>query len=492
MRMTKWIFLASALSMSAVAFACSSFVGEDDAAPAGPDAAADAPPSPPAPADGAAVDASPPTARRCALGGRFMPPVRLELSGDAKTSDLAGRLTADEREIYFALLRDGQWDLMVASARVDGGAAFDADASRPVSNITSAISESFPTLTPDEKTLIFARYNEQATTPQWQLVEATRASLADPFVVARTLPHASKAHHDYDPFLTADGVELWWTARPMVGGALRIRYAPYAGGTAANSVEIALGAGATENVRAPVLTPDKLTLYFGKTSATGDYDLYAARRDALDKAFGSGERVGELSSLSHEFPSWVSPDGCVLAFTRHFGGVAKVMLATREPADAPPNGGSAPSTIQSASHVADFGKLDVTTPIDGALAKDGTQTDGVFDVELTGPFDGVGLITTDNNGAPAGSMWDTWVGPDMIPPETGFSQGATTWQLAVYEGNALLNDAAGRVTLPPGRHRLQLVASANPAFVAGKTFCVVGTAPDGSLRRGPLFRFGER
>lgn len=132
--------------------------------------------------------------------------------------------------------------------------------------------------------------------------------------------------------------------------------------------------------------------------------------------------------------------------------------------------------------------VDLAKPADGAIGTDG-QKDGVFDVDVTGPAIALVLIRTDAAGKPSGGQqWDTWVGADAIPGDLGasFSVGSSTYQVAVYEGLTLLNDANGRLTLSAGAHSLRLAGSNAGSFSAGKYFRVVLQGPDGKLVRGPV------
>lgn len=134
---------------------------------------------------------------------------------------------------------------------------------------------------------------------------------------------------------------------------------------------------------------------------------------------------------------------------------------------------------------------DLAKPADGAIQTDG-QKDGVFDVTVSGPAIALALLLTDANGKSTGNqIWDTWVGTDPIPASLGtiFVVGSSTYQLAVLENGARLNDASGRVSLAPGPHALRIGGSSVGSFAAGNHFRVIAQAPDGSVVQGPVLTY---
>ncbi len=67
----------------------------------------------------------------------------------------------------------------------------------------------------------------------------------------------------------------------------------------------------------PVVTPDELTIYFGRSPSAdmSGLDVYVARRSAPTAKFGPAERVAELSEPGvSDSPTWVSADECTIYF----------------------------------------------------------------------------------------------------------------------------------------------------------------------------------
>lgn len=434
-------------------------------------------------AEAGAPDA--PVDRRCDPTARFGTPVALPTFDPANVHVAGARFTADERTMVFYAFRGQSWDLFSAG-RASSTAPFAADASTSLGDVNTLGHETSPWISGDGKTLYFSRAAalDGGGYAGWDLMEATRPSTDVPFHAARTLPHASPQLDEYDPFGTVDGEELWWAAA-SAGGRARIRYARVRGGTATNAAELAFGALPGEDVRMPVLSADELSLYFARGTPAA-IDLFVTRRATVDEPFADPVRL-DTSTLALEYPSFVSQDDCRLYTFRYLPAGWRIFVAEREG----PEATTAPSSIQSASRSASAPvNHDSTRATDGPITADGAP-DNVVEIDVTGPLDGLGLISTDPSGRPLGGQCDTWVTTDTIPPGTAFSDrtGASTWQLGVFEGNALMNDAAGRFSVPPGRHRYSVTCTWNGPIPAGQTMRLIGKAPNGALVTGELFNF---
>lgn len=159
--------------------------------------------------------------------------------------------------------------------------------------------------------------------------------------------------------------------------------------------------------------------------------------------------------------------------------------------DAGPDADEPPTAVGATSIAADSLRIDVTRFADGPITVDGVF-DGSFQVEVTGPAIAMALVRTDAAGALAfNQQWDTWVGTDVIPAPFNavFATGSLTYQLAVYEKGLLLNDAAGRVSIPAGAHSLLIGGSNVGSFVAGTYFRVVLQRPDQTVVWGPIVAY---
>jgi hypothetical protein len=146
-------------------------------------------------------------------------------------------------------------------------------------------------------------------------------------------------------------------------------------------------------------------------------------------------------------------------------------------------------TVVSFARSALSGTLDKVGEKDGSLKPDGVK-DVVFDLEYDGaPVTAIFVMTTDAEGTLTSEFdADTLVGEQTIPSEIAgiLNQGKTTYALAVFEGDKLLNGKDGALTaaLPEGRHKLTLHISSK-AFPKApvKAFVLL---PDGTLVKGPM------
>jgi dipeptidyl aminopeptidase/acylaminoacyl peptidase len=73
----------------------------------------------------------------------------------------------------------------------------------------------------------------------------------------------------------------------------------------------------------PTLSPDELTLYFASSrtletrcASMLDDEIWQANRATTADPFAHPRPIAELSTHRPEWPSWLSPDGCRLYFTR--------------------------------------------------------------------------------------------------------------------------------------------------------------------------------
>ncbi len=129
-------------------------------------------------------------------------------------------------------------------------------------------------------------------------------------------------------------------------------------------------------------------------------------------------------------------------------------------------------------------------------AGSGDGPDGVFDVGITGSFDGLVLVSVANGqGGSLGAAtlaWDTLVGDQPFPASAGgtYSRGSDTPLLGVsVDGTHLVNRTDG--SLPPfgpGTHQIKIFANAGSAFRSGQLFRLL-LVDGNSLSWGPPIEF---
>jgi len=137
---------------------------------------------------------------------------------------------------------------------------------------------------------------------------------------------------DLQPFLTADGEELWFLSGRT--GNREIFRAQRAGAGFGNPVLVPeLSSPSTE--QHVMLSADRLTVYFSSNRAgagtTGGFDVYRAHRSSVGDGFGPPVPVRELNTASDDSARWRSPDNCRLYMHAKVGGAFKLFVATRHP-----------------------------------------------------------------------------------------------------------------------------------------------------------------
>jgi hypothetical protein len=137
-------------------------------------------------------------------------------------------------------------------------------------------------------------------------------------------------------------------------------------------------------------------------------------------------------------------------------------------------------------------KTDHVSPTDGVLAKDG-KNDAALTFTVDGPIQSIVVLSVDekSGAASGGQQWDTLVGNDVVPKESGSmsATGAATWQLGVSEGGTFRNNGAGSLSpLGDGTHELTLYLSDN-SQLRTLHYVAVAIRPDGKAVRSNLFKF---
>jgi hypothetical protein len=284
-------------------------------APATPDAreaAADAPTDDGPNGDDAANDTSAPDAgdpirdaspSPCDLSKPFGNLTNVsELNGT--TDDESARLTADQLAVYFSRRSGpapsaGGFNVFFAT-RVALDASFNG-----LTKLSLGIDPSGPSVTGDHQLLYYATGdgdgapNILVSTPPFD------------YTSSEGLANVNTAAWEFTPYVRPDNLELYFASnRSGVRDDLYV--SPRVNGEFAAPVPITL-ANTDAGERAPVITNDNLTLYFASNRA-GSYDIYSVQRKTVADGFGYPLPVTELNTPSHEFPDWISPDGCTIYF----------------------------------------------------------------------------------------------------------------------------------------------------------------------------------
>jgi Tol biopolymer transport system component len=268
-------------------------------------------------------------AGRCDLTATFDAPELVTAINATGENDRAAHLTPDELTVYFSSDRTSARRVYRATR-----ASTDVPFSPPamLTELAVAGTEYLAAVpSADDLLLVFA---SRVTGGNTQLRTATRSSPSELFADGADIPSVSSAMHEDDPYLSPDGLELWfarvdptnaikevlWTARR--GSRSEAFAAPVA------VAEVDTAASETD----PTLSDDGLELFFG-SNREGPMRVWRATRSSKAQPFGAAAHVSELDGVTdQDIPSWLSPDRCVLYFTsyrdgRVNGGIVGVFVA---------------------------------------------------------------------------------------------------------------------------------------------------------------------
>jgi hypothetical protein len=153
---------------------------------------------------------------------------------------------------------------------------------------------------------------------RYRIFHAERTALLAPFENAAPIAEIQApdtgAFSDKAPFVAFDGA-LWFASnRPGGKGGFDIYRAAQktSGGYEAPLIVPELSSESEETT--PVLSSDGLSVFLGSNRAEtgGQFDVFLATRPTTAAPFGKPTLVSTLSTGSHDFPTWISPDGCRL------------------------------------------------------------------------------------------------------------------------------------------------------------------------------------
>ncbi|MGE0871243.1 MAG: TolB family protein [Kofleriaceae bacterium] len=236
------------------------------------------------------------------------------------TAEMEGvvRLTPDELTMYFS-----GTDLFVAK-RAHVTADFGPRVALAVNSATAADYDPF--VSSDGQTLLFGSSRADPTVRLWR---ATWSSAAQDFVdpVALPLMVATTGNEDErQPFVSADGEELWFSStssRPGAQGGADIWYATRMGAAWANAA-IVPALSSAHHDWLPTLSADRRTIYIASdrplpgSMVSGTYHIWRSHRPTVIDPWSPPSPVTELNgSNHHSVPGWLSADGCRLYYSRN-------------------------------------------------------------------------------------------------------------------------------------------------------------------------------
>lgn len=276
------------------------------------------------------VIASDSTQTACDPGAPFGAPILLPGVNTAATEG-GPRLTADELTLYFSRGLAGSVSNLFVARRSSATAPFESPL--PLTTTDSSFNEYDPT-TLTELTIFFTSEDRPEGDDIWV---ATRPSTVTPFGPPSALAAPlNSGSSDAEPFLRADGTELWFASnRPGGAGGYDIYRAGAAGESFGSPQRVPEISSAADDYT-PTLSADGLSIFFSSTRTDGDAqggpDIWTASRAQATDSLSDLSDVSILNSASADFPGWLSQDGCRLymSSTRPGGpGGEDIYIATR-------------------------------------------------------------------------------------------------------------------------------------------------------------------
>ncbi len=258
---------------------------------------------------GTTVDSGPDSAQ-CDLLAAFGAPVALsELDGGATSA----HLTADQLSIYFESDSrpggQGDFDIWVAS-RGDAGAPFGTPVD--LAGVNTSGPEREPSVTGDGAFL----YATTGTAGAFDIVMASRGTPLGVFSALSLVPGLNGAGSDHAPYVLPDHSAVYFTSDR--GGNVDLYRAARSGGAFQAPAPV-LSVNTTAIEETAVVTQDERTIFFSSNRAPksgNDYDIYIAQRAVAGDPFGTAVALDALNGNGADYPTWVSPDGCALYFTK--------------------------------------------------------------------------------------------------------------------------------------------------------------------------------
>jgi Tol biopolymer transport system component len=279
------------------------------------------------PFDSAKPDAS----SICDPTGMFDAPVPLPGVNTASTEGVS-RLTADELELYFSVNQVGMDANIYSAQRSTISQAFGAPIA--LTRVNTAANDYDPDVSNDGLMLLFE--SNRVSGEGVHLYVSTRTSRVGEFSAPSEVANVNSAtvtDNDGQPFVTADGQELWFVSTRAGGlGGNDIYRAVWNGSSFVNVAAItALSSNVDDYL--PTLSADKLTIYLSSTrpGGQGSFDIWTAHRSTISDGFPAPTLVPELNSSAAEYVGWLSPDNCRIYFTSDRAGTYDIYIATRHP-----------------------------------------------------------------------------------------------------------------------------------------------------------------
>jgi hypothetical protein len=243
----------------------------------------------------------------CAVSNAWTPPQPVVNGINTTNDEVEPFLSFDDKTLYFSRGDGHNYDIWQATRQGTSG---------PFTSVTKALDR-------DGKSCVIGPWVSQDNLRMyyhdegsiWQMKVSTRASVSDPWTAGAVIPGLSsftasqtpKLTQDeltivFDAYGTAGNYDIWTATRPNTSS-------PF--GNIRNLSEI----NSSASDQSPFLTPDGLALYFS-SARNGSSQLFRATRQSLSDPFGNLEHLSFFDSTYGASSPSLSADGTTLFFAQ--------------------------------------------------------------------------------------------------------------------------------------------------------------------------------
>lgn len=192
------------------------------------------------------------------------------------------------------------------------------------------ITEITPRLSADELTIYFSGF---AVGGDANLYLAHRNARADAFEVPSRIANVNTSSNEFDPTVSPDALSIWFGSNrlPSQGDHLYIATRRSTLSQFGDAALATINAADTSLIDGqPFLTADGQELWFTSNRAGGTaFEIWRAPR--VSDGFGTPVAVDELNTPGNDLPGWLSADNCRLYGATVGSGSGILFVATRQP-----------------------------------------------------------------------------------------------------------------------------------------------------------------
>lgn len=179
--------------------------------------------------------------------------------------------------------------------------------------VNSPMEDGNPMLSADGRLLVFTS-NRTGGPGGFDLFMATRKSPTAVLGNVARIAELSMSGDESEPYLSADGKELWFNRSAATGPGDIFHSVAQAGGWGPPVAVAELNSTADETL--PVISADGGTIYFASNRDGKVAGIWKASRAHATDPFSLPTKVTELEAAVEQHPSWLSLDGCRLYYSR--------------------------------------------------------------------------------------------------------------------------------------------------------------------------------